>query len=186
MKALNERLVIKQKEYLGYFSTIPSYAHHEGHEWTVVNQGGTENTQEYVNLGSEFSIKVDDVPRMGPQDILGLIDSAAEDSARKMHDQIILSITRSVDEAGTAIDAKGRTLSQDLFLQALDSMQLDFDTEGYLIPPTVIMHPKLWEAKKDEMKSWEQDPEFVRRHTALIDRKREEWSAREACRKLVD
>jgi hypothetical protein len=48
------------------------------------------------------------------------------------------------------------------------------------------MHPKMWETIKDDVTSWEQDPELDARYKEIIARKKEAWRARESRRKLVD
>lgn len=186
MKALNDRLVSKQAEFLGYFSQIPAYAHHEGNKWATVTTDGNEREQEYKELGWEFSLSVDEVPDMSLADVLSLIDKVALDAARQMHDEIMGEISRSVEDSGRGIDAKCQPLNQELFLQGLESIDLSFNRDGTLIPPAMIMHPKLWEARQEDIKSWENDPDFVARQELLIQKKREEWRARETRRKLVD
>lgn len=186
MKALNDRFARKNRELLGYFAQIPAYAHHEGNKWAIASAGGDEREQEYKELGGEFALSVDEIPNMSPADILRLVDGVAEDSARQMHSEIMGEITRSVVESGRGIDAQGQPLDQEMFLQALESIDLSFKRDGTLEPPAIIMHPKLWEARKEEIESWESDPDFVARHELLLHRKREEWRAREARRKLVN
>jgi len=186
MKALNNRLQRKHKEYLGIFSEVPGYAHHEGSIWAITNDEGIKREQDYKTISSELLINLEEIPDMVPSEILARVDKVAEDSARLMHAEILEEITKATDEAGTAIDAKGKPLDQDMFLSMLDRMDLEFDEKGELIPPAIVMHPKLWEAKGEELKSWEEDGDFIAKHRQLMHRKREEWRAREARRKLVD
>lgn len=186
MNALNDRLARKHRELLGYFAQIPSFAHHEGDRWAMAGRGSVEEEMEYEELGAEVQLSVDEVPDMSATDILRLIDSVAEDAARQMHNKIMADIDRSVTESGTAFDAKGRPFDREMFLNALDSIALSFDSDGNLIPPAIIMHPELWQARKADMETWESDPDFVEKYRQLLFKKREEWRAREARRKLVD
>jgi len=54
----------------------------------------------------------------------------------------------------------------------LEKMDLDFDENGNWNPPTIVMHPDLWEAKKDEIKSWETDDEFLSKQKEIIEKRR--------------
>ena len=186
MQALMLRHERKHAEYLGFFSEIPAYSHHEGNRWAIKRADGSESEEEYRDIRTEFKVKFDDIPKMTPADLISRIDALAEETARQMHGVIMEEITAATDEAGRSIDARGRPLDQELFLKGMDSIDLDFDSNGKLKPPAIIMHPKLWEARKDEIKSWESDPEFAKQYEALMARKKDEWRARENRRKLVD
>lgn len=49
-----------------------------------------------------------------------------------------------------------------------------------------VMHPDTAAKIIPLVKEWEQKPEFKARYEQLVERKREEWRARENRRKLVD
>jgi hypothetical protein len=176
----------KEREYLGYFATAPSYTHHEGDRWTIQREDGTSSESTYREIEVEMSIATDEVPNLTPDRIAKKLDSVAEKLAKQMHQGIMEGLNQAIDQAGTGVDAKGSPLTKELFLEMLDRMLLPFDKDGNLIPPTIMMHPRMWETHKEEVKSWEQDPEFRARHEEIIERKREEWRDRESCRKLVD
>jgi hypothetical protein len=106
--------------------------------------------------------------------------------AREMSKNIYAEIARVTNQVGNSLNAQGQPLSKELFLQMFEKVDMDFDENGNWNPPAIIMAPELWEAKKDEMKSWENDPDFQSKHSAIIARKKEEWRDRENRRKLVD
>jgi hypothetical protein len=186
MKIWTKYLVQKHRELLGFFSTLPSYTHHEGDRWRLIRSDNASQESEYSEMGGEFSVRVDEVPDLTPDKIAEKIDRVAEDMARQVVQRILSDIEKSVDESGRSINAGGKEFTKDLFLQALDSIELSFEQSGELIPPSVIMPPNLWEARKEEIMEWEQDPEFVARRDEIINRKRDSWHARESRRKLVD
>jgi hypothetical protein len=176
----------KEREYLGYFATAPIHTHYEGDRWTIQREDGTSSESTYREIEAEMSIPTDEVANLTPDRIARELDSVAQDLARKMRQGIMEDLNQAIDRAGTAVDAKGGPLTKEAFLRLLDRMLLAFDKDGSLIPPAIVMHPRMWEAYEEEMKSWEQDPEFIALHEEIVERKREQWRARESCRKLVD
>jgi hypothetical protein len=176
----------KEREYRGYFATIPSYSQHEGNRWGVERGNGTVSESGFKLVEAGVSVHVDEVPNLTPEKIAQKIDTTAQKMARQTVQGILEDINRAVHESGRAIDAEGRRFSKESFLEALDSIVLSFDENGNPTMPTVIMHPKLWETIKDDVRTWEQDPEFVARREQIIERKREAWRDRESRRKLVD
>jgi hypothetical protein len=95
-------------------------------------------------------------------------------------------ISRVTKKTGNEVNAQGQPLTQELFLQTLNKMDFDFDEKGNWNPPSIIMHPDLWAAKKDEIKSWETDEIFLAKQEEIIAKKKEAWHDRENRRELVD
>lgn len=182
----NRYFAQKHNEYLGYFSECPSYSQHEGNRWAVEREDGTTSESGYESIEAGFPVRVDEVPNLTPEKIAQKIDIAAQEMARQMVQGILEDISHAVDESGRTVDAGERPFTKELFLKGLDSIEMGFDENGNPIMPKVMMHPKLWETIKDDIKTWEQDPEFTKRFNQIIERKREAWRARESRRKLVD
>jgi hypothetical protein len=176
----------KQREYLGYFATAPSYTHYEGDRWTIQREDGTSSESTYREIDAEMSIPTNAVQNLTPDKIAQQLDSVAEKLAKQIHQGIMEGLNRAIEQAGTGLDAKGSPPTKELFLEMLDRMLLPFDKDGNFIPPTILMPPKMWETHKEEMQSWEKDPEFSARHEEIVEKKREEWRVRESRRKLVD
>lgn len=83
--------------------------------------------------------------------------------------------------AGTSVDAKGQPVSYDLILRMLDSIDIDFDQNGNPEMPTLVMHPTMAE----QIRRLPQPTEAQLKALGdLIDRKRQEHSARQRRRKL--
>lgn len=186
MEVFAYQVSIRHKRYLGPFPEIPSYQHHEGDTWELVRQDGTSSDDSYKDISSQFEIHVDEVPQMTVSDLIGRIDTIARETAQQTHRMILQDIHEAAEEAGQVTDAKGEPFDQDLFLEGLRSVQIDFDKEGNPKEPALVMAPELWETKKEEFMAWEEDEDFKRRYAALMQEKREEWRARESRRKLVD
>lgn len=182
----NEYLRKKHYEYLGYFANIPSHRHYEGNRWHLEREDGTVSNSEYGLIEDEFSVHIDEVPSLTPEKIAQKLDKVAEEMARQMVRHIVEDISQAAEKVGNTVDAGGRRLTKETFLEALYKMLLSFDKQGNLKPPAILIHPKLWESIKNDVTTWEEDPEFVARHEEIIVRKREIWHDRESRRKLVD
>ena len=186
MKFWTKYLSAKHKEFLGSFGGFATYRIHEGHQWSFRRTDGSEDSQQYQDIQEQLEVEFSEVPNLGPDEIREKLDKVAEKTARQEIRVIFSEIDRAIRETGNEVNAHGQPLSKELFLQTIERMDMDFDEKGDWIPPTIFMHPDLWEAKKNEIRSWETDSEFQMKHNAIIDRKKEEWCDRENRRKLVD
>jgi hypothetical protein len=176
----------KQKQILGIFANIPTYTHHEGETWEIIRVDGSSSESTYNKFVTVFSIPNSDLPNLTPPKIAKMLDSVVEDLAKQQHEKFFEEILKATEKAGTNVNAKGQPLTKELFLEGLNRIDLSFDQEGKLIPPTIIMHPDAWDKYNKEITNWEKDPKFRFRYQEIINRKREEWYARESRRKLVD
>jgi hypothetical protein len=185
-KFWNEYLAHKHREFLGFFATIPSFAVHEGDRWNIERTDGTQSEQLYEEVSSRFTINVDEVPNLTPEKIREKLDAVAADAARQMTQTIVREIQDVTDKVGNTVNAKGQPLTKELFLEMIERMDAEFDPNGIWIPPSIVMHPDVWKANEKKFKEWEKDKEFASKQSEIINKKREEWYAREALRKLVD
>ncbi len=185
-KFWNQYLEVKHRELLGVFSTIPSFAIHEGDRWKIERSDGTESEQPYEELSSMFTIDLNEVPTLTPEKIRAKLDAVAEDGARQMSQGIFREIQKAVEQTGNTVNAKGQPIAKEHFLELLEKTETEFGPNGEWIPPSIVMHPDVWRANEAKFKEWEQDKEFADRQTEIINKKREAWYAREALRKLVD
>lgn len=165
---------------------LPWFCQHEGDRNTLQREDGTIHESAPGTLSVDFEIPKDQLPNMSLADIERHYVSAGRNMAGQLMGSLFRAVDRATEQAGTAIDASGRPLTSDLFLDLLDRVELDFDSTGSMIPPSIVLHPHMWEAIKDDVAGWETDREFLRRYRPLIERKREDWRERESRRKLVD
>lgn len=186
MQFWNKYLIAKSRELQGFFGTLPSHMNHEGHQWEIHRADGTGDNQPYHQIEGLMTVEISEVPFLTPDKIREKLDIIAADMVRQSSQQMYAEICRVTKEFGNEVNAEGQPLTQELFLQTLEKMNFDFDENGNWNPPTIIMHPDFWEAKKDEMKSWEADDEFQSKQKKIIEKKKDEWRDRENNRKLVD
>jgi hypothetical protein len=186
MERWNQYLVRKHQEYLGFFSTINSYRHYEGKEWLMERPDGSLDSSEYRLIEAEFIINDSEVPYLTPLQIAEKIDRVAEEMAKNQAHHLLQTIHEAAIAVGNIVDSGGQPLTKELFLKVVDRIMMEFDRAGNPQYPSIVMHPDLWESIKDDAQHWETDVEFMAKHKAILDRKREEWRVRENHRKLAD
>lgn len=171
---------------MGQFSEIPSYMHHEGNRWIIEQEDGTRVESSYEEVSAGFSIKTSDAPTLTADQIRTKLDEVAQEMARQQFQHMMSTITASAQHIQDESTYAPRKLTKEVFLDALRRITVSFRENGEIDPPSIIMHPDLWEKIKDDVATWENDPEFKRQHEQIIQQKREEWRARESNRKLVE
>ncbi len=92
------------------------------------------------------------------------------------------------EKTGNRVNAGGRPLSADLFLDMLEKVEIDFTDEGEpdFSAVRIVLSPEMGKHLQKFGPEWEADPAFKKRHSEIIDKKRAIWRDRESNRKLVD
>jgi len=186
MQLWNKYLQKKISENLGFLGTLPQYRNYEGDQWKLSREDGSVEVIDYDHIQGLLDINVDEVPDLTPEKIRQKLDNLANEIAAQMSKNTYAEISRVTKLSGNEIDAKNKPFSKELFLELIEKVVLDFDQNGDLNQPTMVMDPVFWEKNKDKIMAWEKDEEFVRKHEQLIAKKKEEWIDRENNRKLVD
>ena len=87
---------------------------------------------------------------------------------------------------GNVVDAKGKPLTPDQFLDVMERIEMSFDQNGKPMLPQIVCGPQMVEQMKKILEQIDTEPELKQRHDELLRRKRENWCDRESRRKLVD
>jgi hypothetical protein len=99
-------------------------------------------------------------------------------------------LVKQLEDAASEGQIPVNTVGKDSFaveiLNMLEQMKIDFDKNGYPIPPQFIGGGDFYRELPRALSEIEGNPEYRKRYIAIVTRKREEWRDREASRKLVD
>jgi hypothetical protein len=125
--------------------------------------------------------KWDDIRDCNLDALAEQVNKAAEERLAKIMPHFFDVLHRITDAAGTAADAGGRPFSFELYLEALERMEIQFDREGNPILPTLVMHPVMAEQLRSLPPMTQ---EQQRAMDDLIERKRTEFNASRRHRKL--
>lgn len=158
----------------------------EGAGTRVVRTGREPDDHDWATIKAAFTIPRNELPTLSLPMMLQKLDSMAEEMARGVAKQFYSAVSEQIDAgAGVTVDAQGQPISAELILRALAGMFIDFGRDGRPRWPQFHVNPKHADAAARVYTELETDKELRRRMDALIEKKREEWRAREASRSLV-
>ena len=131
-----------------------------------------------------MQIRFDEIPDLTFEKAIAKYDEMILDMVRKQTGFTLERLNEDIPKSQT-VDAKGKKLDADLMFQMLETIQLEFYADGRPHELHVLgglFNPERLKAVEEEIQN---NPELKKRWDELFARKKEEWRAREASRKLV-
>jgi len=167
-------------------SQIGKVTIHEGDLRTTWREDGTFETAIYMEHSYDVNVDLLALNEKG--------DSVLDDTLSRLHDssqdakkqEFFRVLEESTKEAGTLKDAGGRPLTAELILEVWERLWFTFDKNGVWKMPQATAHPAQAERYRQELARIENEGDLRQRFNELLERKRREWNARQANRKLVD
>ena len=150
----------------------------------VMRADQTESNRGMQQLSSILEIKIDEIPDLTFEKAIAKHDEMILDMVRQQTGFALERLNEDIPKS-QSIDAKGKKLDAELFLQMLETIQIEFYPDGRPHELHVfggLFNPERLQAVDKEFKD---NPELQKRHDELMARKRDEWRARENSRKLV-
>ena len=144
----------------------------------------SESNTDMQQLSSMMEIRFNEIPDLTFETAIAKYDEMILDMVRKQTGFALERLSEDIPKS-QSVDAKGKTLDAELILQMLETIQLDFYPDGRPHELHVVgglFSPERLKAVDEEFQN---NPELQNRHNELLAKKREEWRAREASRKLV-
>jgi hypothetical protein len=176
---------MKMRMERGPLGQVPRGRVFEGGRNVLVREDGSQEETEIREAGSEMRISADEIRSLHLTNLLEKLDVAAEEIVTKQAKHFYETISKGVEQVGNNLNAGGQPLTAELFLEAFQKILIDFNADGSPQMPTVHISP----GQKDDVtrmfQRFETEPPLKQRFDNLIAKKREEWRAREANRKLV-
>lgn len=141
------------------------------------------STSGMEQLSVLFEIKYDEIENLTLQKAIEKHDAMIVEMVQKQINFIRERMSSEIPES-QSLDAKGRRFDAQILIEILEKMQIDFYPDGtpheiFLDPPPT---PEVMAAVDKEFES---KPELKMKFDKLMEKKKEEWHAREADRKLV-
>jgi hypothetical protein len=167
-------------------SEIPERRHFEGGGRNAITRPGepAEETK-MVEIGGEITLSRDDLRTMPFPQYVKQFESLADQLAEGKSKMFFAMVEQSVEKVGNKIDAKGRPFSFDVYHEMMEKMSIEFGPDGKPELPTMIVSPEMAEKIAKVAEEEKDNVEIEIRNQKLIEKKREEWRAREASRILV-
>ena len=179
----NARASLRQGPLMSQINTVH---HFEGDALKTTDATGETEESTYKTLTDESRIDCQDLINRGPDYLVARLEEIPEELKRQQSTLVFERIDEITTRTGNVVDAAGQDLTPDLYLRALENIDIDFSEDGDPQLPTLVASPELGERLKAKMREWETDQCYRRKRAELIKRKRQEWRVRESRRKLVD
>jgi hypothetical protein len=166
------------------FAAVQTRYLHEGRGMRVMRADESESNTEVQQLSSKMEMKFEEIPDMTFEKAVAKYDHLILDMVRKQTGFALERLNEEIPKS-QSIDGKGKKLDAEIILEMLETIQLEFYPDGSPHELHIVgglFTPERLHAVDEESKS---NPELQTRHDELMARKKEEWRAREADRKLV-
>lgn len=163
---------------------VPLRYLHEGRGMKVKRADQSESTEGMQQLSSTMEIKIDEIPEITFDKVIAKYDGMILDMVRKQTGFALERLNEEIPSS-QSVDAKGKKIDAELILQMLEKIEVEFNPDGSPQELLVVGGLVSTERMKEISEEFQNNPELQQRYDELIARKREEWHAREACRKLV-
>jgi len=157
---------------------------HEGRAMKITRADQSESTSSMEELSVHLEIKFDEIESLTLQKSIEKHDAMIADMAQKQTHFARERMSIEIPESQT-LKAKGRKFDAQIVIEMLEKMQIDFYPDG--TPHEIFVDSPLFTPERMAAvdKEFESNPELKRKFDEMMERKKEEWRAREADRKLV-
>jgi hypothetical protein len=170
-----------------FLGKVPKYIRHEGKDAILRRADGSVERASLQESAAEMVLSREEMRTLGFDVLAGKLVKLAKDLAGQQAGFLFGKINEMAESAGNVTVARGGKFNKELFLEALQRLEIGFDpVTGEATGPAMVIPESREREFQDEISSWDDDPEFKRRFDEIIASKKEDWHAREADRKLVD
>ena len=187
-KSVSKRFSSVMRNEMRPFNESPNIIQHEGKTLihnTLDNQA-SKKVMKYKLAQVDYKLEYAKLSNMSAEEILEVIDEKAKDMGGQMAKHQFEVLNQTIKATGNSINAGGKKLTPDLFLESMNKISISFDKDGSPKLPTIVISPKSADEWKRIMDEAESDPEHKAKFEAIMKKKKEEYDAEQASRKLVD
>lgn len=166
------------------FASVQTRYLHEGRGMKVQRADQSQSNTKAELLSSTMEIRFDEIPDLTFEKAVAKYDEMIVDMVRKQTGMALERLNEEIP-ATQSVDAKGKKLDAEIILEMFETIQMEFYPDGRPHELHVVgglFTPERLKAVEEEFQN---NPELQKRYDEVIARKREDWRAREASRKLV-
>ncbi|HET9684587.1 MAG TPA: hypothetical protein VFP15_10815 [Gemmatimonadaceae bacterium] len=131
-------------------------------------------------IATTFADKFDTILNMDFEGFAEMMDDAANQSLEIYMPQFFKQMEEVTRRGGTTVDAKGKPFTIDLYLDALEAMEIDFSDDGTPNIPKLVAGPELAE----KISALKFTAEQLARQERILTEKKKVFDARRRVRKL--
>lgn len=176
----------RMNNYLGVVGEAPRCIIKEGRNSVILRPDSSRDETKLKVASAETIFKREEFPNLSVEQRITRLDILAQEMARQISSHAFATIKEAADSVGNVVHTKGKTFSPDAVFELLEKMQIDFEEGGVEHKEiAMICPPAQADLVIETIKQILNDTELSKRYKEIIDKKRMEWRAREASRKLV-
>jgi hypothetical protein len=185
-QVLNRRVKEIHKAQLGPFADVRRTFLFEGNRVEFVRADGTkgEIVPGPIEASEQFSRS--ELKDLSQAKMIERFDAMAVRLADETKRMIFKALDDACKESGNVLDKKAADLKAEDYLMMLEKVQFDFGKDGNPKLPSLFLHPDRMEGAMQELQRLQDDPVLSKRYEEIMNKKREEWHARESNRKLAE
>lgn len=166
------------------FGMVQTRHLYEGRSMKITRADKSETETGTVRLSTQMEIGYAEVENLTLETVIKKYDEIVLDMVRKQADFVRERLTEDLPESQT-VQGAGKKFGPQLLFEVMERMQIEFYADGR--PHEIYVDgPQFAPDKLDAIfKEIDGDPELSKKFEELINKKKEDWRAREADRKLV-
>jgi len=169
-----------------FITSMPVRTQREGTKASFETVDGETTDLNYTTVSTELKLEVEDAKGMSEEQFFNHARSLGAGMADGMSKHMLRVLDTVTEETGNTFDFSAGKFGPDNYLEIIDHLAFGFEPDGRPEKLHFILPPSLHKEITAKFAEWQADPQFTARYKEIITRKREEFNASEACRRLVD
>lgn len=168
------------------FSRLKKETHLEGCGMSSKPANSEIEKSHYKKIIEQEAIMRKDVIAKGPEVYIDALHNMADKMKQEQANILFNKIKEVTNKTGNVVHGNGQGFNFEIYLQALEKIEIHFDDQGKPIKPEMFYNPAMSEIIRKQLIELQLNPVFKKGFDELIERKRKLWNDRESNRKLVD
>lgn len=163
---------------------IGSYHQKEGREGSFQKTSGEIEKIDFKKASVELVSPTK--PGCGEplKDLLAVFAKGGADMGEKMQQSIMSGIEAATEKVGNVITIKNGIITPEAFFEMMEKVEIDFDEQGRS-QSSWFLTPEIGAELHKNYQTWQQDPLLKARLAELERKKKDQFRAREATRRLA-
>ena len=168
----------------GLMREIRAHVIHEGTASAIQRSPvDTEKTKMFV-AEAEATMRLDEMENVDVNYILSKAAEIAAQFGRKFNESLFQTMEDATAKTGQRVDARGTPLTNEIIMEMLSKMSIDFEKSQHG-DITIVTAPQMLPRFQALERELNDDPELRKRMNDLMDQKRNEFREREINRNLA-
>ncbi|RRJ96389.1 hypothetical protein Ga0100231_021145 [Opitutaceae bacterium TAV4] len=163
---------------------ISSYQQHEGTVASFQVESGEIENIDYQKTTVEMVSPCKPGRGETLAEIFALSVNGGSEMGAKMQQCILTGLDAVTEKTGNVVTIKNGVITPEAFLEMMEKVHVDFDEHGRSLS-SWFLQPGMEAELKKNFEAWQQDPLLRSKFVEIEQKKKDEFYAREASRRLV-